>query len=77
VTLLIHLSFNSFSLAFGGMYLIRDTVQASLYQKAQAFQMALFFYIINTCFSCKSSHKMARRLFDSFLMIIFQAYWVW
>jgi len=69
VTLLIYLSFNSFSLAFGGMYLIRDAVQASLYQKAQAFQMALFFYIINPCVSCKSSHKMARQLFDSILWL--------
>ena len=69
VTLLINLSLNSFSLAFCGMYWIRDAVQASLYQTLQAFKMALFFCIINTCLSCKSSHKMTFRLFYSFLWL--------
>ena len=69
VTLLIHLSLNSFSLAFCGVYLIRDAVQASLYQLPQAFHVALFFYIISTCVSRYSSHKMTRWLFDSFLWL--------
>ena len=64
VTLLTHLSFNSFSLAFCGMYWIRDALQASLYQISQALKMALFFYFINTSVSCKLSVKTTRRLFD-------------
>lgn len=48
---------NYFSLAFWDIYWIREAVQGPLYQISQAFRMALFFCVINTCVLWKSSNN--------------------
>jgi hypothetical protein len=63
-TLVIHLSFNSFSLAFCGRCWTRGTVQASLYQIPQTFKITLLFCIFSTRVSWKSSIKLTCPLFD-------------